>query len=170
MSISMYDATVPVLLRGLTVVSRYLDKAEAHAVEHGFDPAVLIGARLFPDMAPLSAQVQRTSDSAKGALARLAGIEVPAFPDTETTFAELKTRVAKTVALLEAATPRQFEGSAAKRIELKLRGTTVTLTGQQFVLAFLLPNFFFHVTTLHDILRHNGVKIGKADYLGDLPA
>jgi len=170
MSLSIYDVSVPVLVRGLTIAARYLDKAEAHAKEHGIDPAVLINARLFPDMAPLSGQIQRASDTSKSMIGRLTGAEVPSFPDTETTFAELKARVAKTVALLEAVTPPQLEGSEDKQIEIKLRAGPVILTGKQYVLSFVLPNFFFHVTTLHDILRHSGVKIGKIDYLGDFPA
>lgn len=169
MSLSLYDVTVPVLARGLAIVSRYLDKAEAHAKEHGIDPAVLITARLYPDMAPLAGQVQRVSDTSKGMIARLCGSEVPSFPDTETTFAELKERVAKTVALLDAVTPQQLENAETKRVEIKLRGGATVLTGKQYVLSFVLPNFFFHVTTLHGILRHNGVRIGKTDYLGDFP-
>ena len=167
MSISMYDATIPVLLRGLTVTASYLDKAEAYAAERSIDPSVLINARLAPDMQPLSAQVQRISDSAKGAIARLTDIEVPSFADTETTFPELKERVAKTIALLKAVTPKQMEGSESRSTELKFRTVTKTLRGDTFVLHFLLPNVFFHVTTLHDILRHNGMPIGKRDYLGN---
>ena len=167
MSISMYDATVPVLLRGLTVAATYLDKAEAYAVEKNIDPSVLLNARLALDMQPLSAQVQRISDGAKGAIARLTDIEVPSFPDTETTFPELKERVAKTIALLKAVTPQQMEGGESRTTELKFRGATKTLRGDIFVLHFLLPNFFFHVTTLHDILRHNGMPVGKRDYLGN---
>ncbi len=169
MSLSIYDVSVPVLLRGLTIAARYLDKAEAHAKEQGFDPAVLINARLYPDMAPLSAQIQRASDTSKSMIGRLTGSEMPSFPDTETTFAELKARVAKTIALLEEVMPRELAGSEDKRIEIKLRAGPVVLTGKQYVLSFVLPNFFFHITTLHDILRHNGVKIGKIDYLGDYP-
>lgn len=170
MSLSVYEVSVPVLVRGLIVAARYLDKAEAHAKERGIDPAVLINARLFPDMAPLAAQIQRASDASKSMVNRLCGAEVPSFPDTETTFAELKARVAKTIALLETVTPQQLEGSEDKRIEMKLRAGPVVLTGKQYLLSFVLPNFFFHITTLHDILRHNGVNIGKIDYLGDFPA
>ena len=167
MSISMYDATIPVLLRGLTVAATYLDKAEAYATEKGIDQSVLLNARLALDMQPLSAQVQRISDGAKGVIGRLTDIQVPSFPDTETTFAELKERVAKTVAVLNAVTPQHMEGSENRTTELKFRGASKTLRGDVFVLHFLLPNFFFHVTTLHDILRHNGMPIGKRDYLGN---
>lgn len=170
MSLSIYDVTVPVLRRGLSIVARYMDKGAAHASEQDFDPSNLIGARLYPDMAPLSAQVQRTSDTSKSAMVRLGGLEAPSFPDTETTFAELKARAEKTIAYLDTVTPAQLAGSETKRIELKMRGQAVVLTGQQYALSFALPNFFFHVTTLHDILRHNGVKVGKADYLGDMPS
>jgi hypothetical protein len=168
MSISMYDVSVPVLIRGLRVISSYLDKAVAYAEEKGFDPGVLVNARLAPDMASLAGQVQRASDTSKAAMSRLTGIAAPSFPDTEKTIPELKERVEKTIAFLESVKPDNFQGSEDKSIEMKFGNSSTTLTGKTFVLSFLLPNFFFHVTTFHDILRHNGMKVGKRDYLGAL--
>jgi hypothetical protein len=162
----MYDLTVPVLVRGLTVLSHYMDKAATHATERGFDPSILVNARLAPDMLSLAGQVQRSSDSAKGAMGRLAGVEVPSFPDTEQTFAELKERIQKTIAFLETVRPEQLSGSETKPVELKFRSVSTTLPGVRYLMGVLIPNFFFHVTTAHDILRHNGVNIGKTDYLG----
>jgi hypothetical protein len=170
MAFSMYELTVPTLLRGFDVLTAYLDKAAAYATENKIDPTVLISARLFPDMHPLSAQIQRASDNAKGAITRLTGVQTPSFPDTETSFDEFKERIAKTVALLRDLTPSQFEGSDSRIVEMP-RGPNSPvrkLRGDKYLVQVLLPNFFFHVTTAHDILRHNGVKIGKADYLGQL--
>jgi hypothetical protein len=170
MSISMYDASIPVLLRGLGVLSTYLDKAEAHASENAVDPQNLINARLVADMLPFSGQIQRASDTSKGGAARLAGLEAPAFPDTETSFTELRDRVAKTVAFLKTVKPQQLDDSASRLIDLKALGIPNPVRGDAYLLSFVLPNFFFHVTTAHDILRHAGVKIGKRDYLGPLNA
>jgi uncharacterized protein len=167
MSLSMYDLSVPVLQRGLGVLSNYLDKASAYATERGIDPTVLINARLAPDMLPLAGQVQRASDGAKGVGARLTGADAPSFPDTETTFAGLGERVAKTVAYLQTITPQSLEGSDARPITLKFGSQSVTLRGDAYLTGFALPNFFFHVTTAHNILRHNGLAIGKKDYLGN---
>jgi hypothetical protein len=167
MSLSMYDVTVPVLIRGLRILDQYLDRAVAFAAENSIDPKVLVNARLAPDMQPLSGQVQRSSDTSKGAIARLTDLKVPSFPDTESTFEELKKRIADTVAFLNTVTPADLENGQSKTTELKFKTGAVTVRGDAFVLQFLLPNFFFHVTTAHDILRHNGVKIGKRDYLGD---
>lgn len=168
MPFSMYELTVPTLLRGFDVLESYLDKAAAYATENKIDPTVLINARLFPDMQPLAAQIQRASDNAKGAITRLTGAETPSFPDTETSFDELKERIAKTVALRRALTPAQFDGADTRIVELRIGGTVRLLRGDKYLVQMLLPNFFFHVTTAHDILRHNGVKIGKRDYLGEL--
>jgi hypothetical protein len=168
MPLSMYDLTVPTLLRGFDVLTSYLDKAAAYAADNKIDPAALIGARLFPDMQPLSAQVQRASDNAKGAITRLTGVATPSFLDTESSFDELKERIAKTVALLRELTPAQFEGSEDKIVEMRLGGTTRRLRGATYLTQVLLPNFFFHVTTAHDILRHGGLKIGKLDYFGEI--
>jgi len=166
MSLSMYDATVPVLVRGLNNLSHLLEKGLASAEARDIDPAVLVAARLAPDMHPLSRQVQIASDSAKGAASRLAGVDNPSWPDTETTFPELQARIRKTVDYLETFKPEQFEGAESKTVTLPLPGGEMKFSGQEFLLGFVLPNFLFHVTTAHAILRHNGVPIGKADYLG----
>jgi hypothetical protein len=168
MSLSMYDVSVPVLVRGLGVMSEYLEKAAAHAREHQFPPANLLNARLAPDMMSLAGQVQRASDNAKGGIARLANVEAPSFPDNEVTLEDLKARIARTISFLESVDPKKLEGSESRPVELKLRSFSGTLSGQRYLLQVLLPNFFFHVTTAHDILRHNGLQIGKADYFGRL--
>lgn len=164
MPISMYDATIPVLLRGLGILDGYLDRAAAFAADHKIDPKVLVNARLAPDMLPLSGQIQRASDTSKGAIPRLTDLQAPSFADTEVTLEDLKKRVADTVAFLKTVTPAHLEGADQRKVELKFYNAV--MTGDLFVLQFLLPNFFFHVTTAHDILRHNGVKVGKRDYLG----
>jgi uncharacterized protein len=164
MAISMYDATLPVLVRGLGVLNEYLERAAAFAADNKIDPQVLVNARLAPDMLPLSGQVQRASDTSKGAIPRLTDLQAPSFADNEVTLEDLKKRVADTVAYLQTVTPAHLEGAENRKIELKF--LNAVMTGDLFVLQFLLPNFFFHVTTVHDILRHNGVKVGKRDYLG----
>jgi hypothetical protein len=166
MPISIYDATVPALVRGLTILSGYTDKAAAYAEEKKFKPDILVNARLAPDMLSLSGQLQRSSDSSKGAIARLTSVTVPSFPDTETTLPELKERLTKTIDFLNTVKPADFEGAETKSIELKFGSLSKTLTGDAFVTSFLLPNFYFHVAMAHAILRHNGVKVGKLDYLG----
>jgi hypothetical protein len=166
MPLSMYQASIPVLTRALGILATLLDKAAAHAEARKIDPAVFINARLAPDMFSLARQVQSASDAAKGCGARLAGVEVPSFPDTETSFPELKARIDKTVAFLETLKPAQIDGSEERTITLKLGGREIGFTGQRFLLTFSLPNFFFHVTTAYDILRHNGVELGKRDFLG----
>jgi hypothetical protein len=162
----MYQASIPVLLRAMRNLSAILDKGAAHAEAKNFAPEVLINARLAPDMFPLARQVQSVSDAAKGCAARLAGIEVPSYPDTETTFPELQERLAKTVNFLESIEPEQIDGSEEREVVLKLRNGEMRFTGQAYLLSFVLPNFFFHMTTAYDILRHNGVEIGKMDFLG----
>ena len=166
MSISIYHASVPVFVRGFAQLSGLLDKAVADAEARKIEPDVLVNARLAPDMRPLSAQVQMASDTAKGAAARLAGVEVPGFADTETSFPELQERIAKTVAFLEGLPEAGFAGAEQRPITLKLRGAEVTLSGADYLLKRQVPNFFFHLTTAYAILRHNGVPIGKRDYLG----
>lgn len=166
MSLSMYQASVPVFVRVLTNLAAVLAKGAASAEARKIDPSVLIGARLAPDMLPLVKQVQIATDSAKGAVARLAGVEVPSYPDTETTFAELQERVAKTIAFVSSLTPEQIDGSEERAITLKLRSGEMNFTGQPFLLNFALPNLYFHATTTYAILRHNGVELGKMDYLG----
>ena len=166
MSLTMYEASVPVLRQMLTSLSSVLDKAAAHAAARKIDPSVLLGTRLYPDMLPLVRQVQVATDHAKGAAARLAGVEVPRFEDTETTFEELKARLAKTLAFLSGLTPAQFDGSEDREISLKLRAQTVSFPGRTYLLHFALPNAYFHVTTAYAILRHCGVEIGKCDFIG----
>ena len=166
MSLTMYHASVPVFLRALANLSAILRKAEAHAVARKIDPVVFVNARLAPDMFTLSRQVQSASDSAKGCAARLAGMEVPRWEDTEASLPELQARIAKTVAFLQAVSPELIAGSEERKVVLKLRGQEVNFSGQAYLLSFALPNFFFHVVTAYDILRHNGVEIGKIDYLG----
>ncbi|WP_119303561.1 DUF1993 domain-containing protein [Dongia deserti] len=169
MTLSMYQASVPVFVRGLENLGNILAKAATHAEAKKIDPAVFINARLAPDMFPLSRQVQIASDAAKGCTARLAGVEVPSYPDTETTFPELQERVAKTIAFVTGLTASQIDGSEDRVVTLKQRGEDVRYRGQDYLLKLALPNFFFHAVTAYDILRHNGVEVGKADYLGKLP-
>jgi hypothetical protein len=167
MKISMYQASAPRFANMLRNLSAILDKAQAHAEAKKIDPAVFTQSRLAPDMFPLSRQVQSACDSAKGAVARLAGVEIPRHEDTEQTFAELKARIAKTVDFVESLKPAQIDGSEERDVVLKLRGQDVKFNGLQYLLGFAYPNFYFHVTTAYNILRHNGVEIGKRDYVGN---
>jgi hypothetical protein len=162
----MYQASVPVFIRMLTNLSAILDKAVAQAEAKKIDPSVLIKARLAPDMLPFTFQIQTATDHAKGCTARLAGIEPPSFADTETTFPELKARIAKTIEFLKSVKPEQLDGTEERDITLKLRRGEFHFKGQAYLLSFALPNFFFHVTTAYALLRHNGIEIGKQDYLG----
>ncbi len=166
MPISMYQASVPVFQRTLSALDKILDKAAAYAEERKIDPAVLVGARLYPDMFPLSRQVQIATDHAKGASARLAGLPVPSFEDAEKSFPELKARIAKTLALIATVKPEQIDGSEGRDITLKAGPRELSFKGQEYLLFFALPNFYFHATTAFGILRHNGVPIGKLDFLG----
>lgn len=166
MTISMYQASVPVFIRMLNNLAAILEKAVAHAEAKKIDPAVFFSSRLYPDMFPLSRQVQIASDTAKGGAARLSGTEPPKYEDNETNFPELIARLHKTIAYLSAFKPEQIDGSENKSITLKVRNDTLTLSGIDFLLNRALPNLYFHVTTAYDILRHNGVEIGKKDYLG----
>ena len=166
MKISMYQVSVPVFTRMLNNLAAVLDKGAAYAEARKIDPLVLINARLYPDMLPLVKQVQIASDGAKGAAARLAGQEAPKYEDAETTFADLKARIQKTIAYLNTFKPEQIDGSEEKTITLQIRGNAVPFQGLAYLLNHATPNFYFHVTTAYDILRHNGVEIGKADYLG----
>lgn len=167
MTISMYQASVPRLVNALGNLSNILDKAQAHADAKKLDPAVLPGLRLFPDMLPLKSQVQIACDTAKGLVARLAGIEIPAYEDTETTLAELKARIAKTIAFIQTIPPEQIDGTEDKEIIVKRGEKETRYKGLQFLLGHAVPNIYFHVTTAYNILRHNGVEIGKRDYLGN---
>ncbi len=168
MSLSMYQASIPVFLRMLGNLSALLDKAAAHAEAKKIAQTVFVTARLAPDMLALSSQIQIASDSAKGCAARLTGIEVPSYADTEATFPELKARIEKTVAFLKGIKPEQIDGSEERNINLKLRTRELNFPGQAFLLHYAMPNFYFHVTTAYAILRHNGVEIGKVDYLGSV--
>jgi len=165
MALSIYEVSIPVLIRGLGILSALLRKGEAHAVAAGTDPNVLVAARLAPDMLSLAGQVQRASDTAKLAASRLSGTQAPTFPDNETTFAELQGRIHQTVVFLETFKERQFADAEAREITLGSGDTARQLTGSSYVLTFTLPNFFFHLTTAYDILRHNDVPVGKRDYL-----
>ena len=166
MTISMYQASAPRLANSLNNLAAILDKAAAHAEAKKIDPSVLLQSRLYPDMLPLLRQVQIASDNAKGAVARLAGVEVPKYEDTEETIVDLKQRLAKTIDFVSSVKPAQIDGSEEKDIHLKLGPREVTFKGMQYLLGFALPNFYFHVVTAYDILRHNGVEIGKRDFIG----
>ncbi len=167
MPISMYQASAPRFVNMLKNLSAILDKAQAHAEAKKIDPAVLLASRLYPDMFTLTRQVQVACDNAKGAAARLAGVEVPKHEDTEQTFADLKARIAKTIDFVDSFKPAQIDGSEEKNIHLKLGPLEVDWKGMQYLLGFALPNFYFHVVTAYDILRHNGVEIGKREYIGN---
>ena len=167
MQISMYQASAPRFVNLLKNLSAILDKAQAHVDAKKLDPAVLTGYRLYPDMFAMTRQVQTACDTAKGAVARLAGVEVPKHEDTEQTLAELKARIAKTIDFIGTIKPAQIDGSEDREIVLKLGGNEVKFTGMQYLLGFAHPNFYFHVTTAYDILRHNGVEIGKRDFIGN---
>ena len=166
MTLSLYQASVPVLVRGLNNLSAILGKAAVHAEAKKIDPAVFINARLTPDMFPLARQIQSASDSAKGCAARLAGVGIPSYADTEATFPELQERIAKTIAFLQSVNAGQIDGGDDRAVTIRLRGGEVHFTAQSYLLSFALPNFFFHATTAYAILRHHGVEIGKVDYLG----
>lgn len=167
MNISMYQASAPRFVNTLNNISILLDKAQAHAEAKKIEPTALTHSRLYPDMFPMKRQVQIACDTAKGAVARLAGVEVPKHEDTEETFAELKARIAKTVDFIQSIKPAQIDGSEEKNIHLKLGSREVDWKGMQYLLGFALPNFYFHAVTAYDILRHNGVEVGKRDYIGN---
>lgn len=165
MSISIYDATVPVFKRHLDALSAILDKAAAHADSKKFDVGVLLQARLAPDMFNLLRQIQTATDFAKSAGARSANIAIPSFPDTETTLPELQERIAKTIAFLDTLKPEQMLGAEAREVTIKAGPRELTFNGQDYILHFALPNFLFHCTTAYGILRSNGVEIGKRDFM-----
>ncbi len=168
MTLSMYQASIPVITRELGILSEILRKGEALAAAKKIDPGVLINARLAPDMLPLSKQIQIASDVTKGGAARLAGAEIPSYADTETTFAELQERIAKTIKFVSGFTAQQIDGSEGKAISLKVGGQEMQMTGQQYLLGFVIPNLFFHISIAYAILRHNGADLGKKDFLGGL--
>ena len=165
MAFSLYDASIPVYLHMLRNLAALLAKAEGHAATSGADLSTFLAARLAPDMHPLIRQVQMVTDGAKGGAARLAGVTTPSYPDTETTWPELKERLAKTIAFVETIERSQVDGRETATIELPLPGRTLTFTGSDFLLRFSLPNFYFHVVTAYAILRSQGVPLGKMDYL-----
>ena len=168
MSLSMYDASIPVFVRQFRNLALILDKAAAYAETKKIDSVVLVNARLAPDMFPLSRQIQIASDAAKGCAARLAEMEVPAFPDNEASIADLQARIEKTIHFLESINPAAINGSEQREISLIIGGKTMPFQGKSYLLNFALPNFYFHSTTAYAILRHNGVDIGKKDYLGGI--
>ncbi|MFN7834281.1 MAG: DUF1993 family protein [Burkholderiaceae bacterium] len=168
MSLSMYQASIPVFAHALTSLSDLLSKAEAHASVKKIEPGVLLNARLYPDMFALVRQVQIACDVVKGGAARLAGVELPSFPDTETTFAELQARVRKTIDYVKSISAEHIDGSESRSISLKVGPNDLRFDGQSYLLKFVLPNLYFHTTTVYAILRHNGVEIGKKDYLGSI--
>jgi hypothetical protein len=170
MSLSMHQASVPALRQILGSLSALIDKAAAHCEARKIDPATLLGYRLAPDMLAFPRQIQITTDQAKGIAARLAGVEIPKLPDDETTFDELKARLAKVSDFIGSLPAAQFDGSETRTITMKLAGQDVNFTGTNYLFGFGLPNFYFHASTAYDILRHAGVPIGKRDFLGAVPA
>lgn len=164
----MYAMSVPVFVRMLGNLSAILDKAAAHAEARKIEPSVLVNARLFPDMFPLLRQVRIAADYAKGASARLSGNEPPKYEDNETTFADLRARIARTLEYVQSQDPERFRGSDERDIELNVRGEVRRFKGAHYLAHIVLPNFYFHVTTAYDILRHNGVELGKGDFTGPL--
>ena len=166
MSFSIYDASVPPMIRMLESLSKILDKAVAQAKERDIPLSELLEARLAPDMHPFTRQIQIASDAAKGCAARLTGGEAPSFADTEASFPELQTRIANTIGYLKSVTPEQFAGAETRAITLKTPRVTLEFNGRDFLTQFAIPNFFFHVSTAYGLLRHKGIEIGKMDYLG----
>ena len=167
MTISMYQASVPRFVNILGNLSKILDKTQAHIDAKKIADATLTGDRLFPDMLPMATQVQIACDTAKGVVARLAGLDIPAFDDNETTLVELKARIAKTITFIQSVSAQQIDGTEDKAIVTKRGDKETHYKGMQFLLGHAVPNFYFHVTTAYNILRHNGVEIGKRDYLGN---
>ena len=167
MTISMYQASVPRFVNILGNLSAILDKAQAHVDAKKLDQSSLAGFRLFPDMLPLTKQVQIACDTAKGLVARLAGVEIPVFEDNESSLADLKARIAKTIAFIQTIKPEQLDGTEDNDIVIKRGEKETHYKGMQFLLGHAVPNVYFHVTTTYNILRHNGVEIGKRDYLGN---
>jgi hypothetical protein len=167
MQISMYQASAPRFIHILNNLSAMLDKAQAHVEANKLDPAALTTFRLYPDMFPLSRQIQVACDVSKGAMARLAGVEVPKHEDTEQTFAELKARIAKTVAFINTIQPAEVDGGEDRDITVRLGKQDYQFKGMQYLLNFAYPNFYFHAGTAYNCLRHNGVGLGKKDFVGD---
>lgn len=168
MGFSMYSAALPALKSMLVNLGQCLHKAAQHAQAKNFDPAILLNARLYPDMFALTRQVQVATDQARSAGARLAGVEAPALANTETTIEQLQQRIASTIAFLDTIRPAQLEGSEDRRIVIRIVGQYFEFTGREFLFNEVLPNFYFHVTAAYAILRHNGVELGKPDFLGGI--
>jgi hypothetical protein len=166
MSITMHSASVPIFVRMLANVNTWLDKAEAHATAKKFDTSVYLGARLAPDMLPFTKQIQIACDTVKFCVARLAGVDGPKFDDNETTLTELRERINATIAYVKSVPAEQIDGSEEKDITLPRRDGPIIMKGEAYLKHFALPNFFFHLTTAYALLRHNGVEVGKMDYLG----
>jgi len=166
MALTMHSASVPVFVRMLGNLITWLDKAEVHAAAKKFEPAVLLAARLAPDMLPLPQQIQIACDAAKFCVARLAGVEAPAFADDEKTVGDLRQRVMKTIDYVQSVPADKINGSDAREISVPRRAGALLMSGETYLKHYVLPNFFFHVTTTYALLRHNGVELGKTDYLG----
>jgi len=166
MSITMHSASVPIFVRMLANVNTWLDKAEAHAAAKKFDTSVYLSMRLAPDMLPFTKQIQIACDTVKFCVARLAGVDSPKFDDNETTLAELRERISATIAYVKSVPAAQIDGSEEKDITLPRRDGPIIMKGEAYLKHFVLPNFFFHLTTAYALLRHNGVEVGKMDYLG----
>lgn len=166
MSLSMYESSIPVLIRNLNNLSAFLTKATSHASEKEIDGGVLVNSRLFPNMLPLTSQIQIACDVSKGAAARLSGLEAPSYEDNEVSFEELQTRISNTVKFLKSVPADKIDGTEEKEITLKAGPTEFKFTGKTYLQNFVLPNVYFHATTAFNILRHNGVEIGKMDFLG----
>ncbi len=169
MSISMYSASVPVLVRALGNLQAWFDKAEAHAAAKKFEPQVLLNSRLAPDMLPFTKQVQIACDSAKFGVARLSGVDAPKFDDTEKTFADLRLRIASTLEYIRSVPAAKIDGTENKDVVVPRRDGSMTLKGEFYLKHYVLPNVYFHVMTAYALLRHNGVELGKGDFLGTLP-
>jgi uncharacterized protein len=167
MPIDMYLASIPVFVKMLGNLSAILDKGDVHIKAKNIDPSVLINYRLAPDMYPLGKQVQIATDRAESCATLLAGLEVPNHGHNEATFADLQVRIARTVAFIQSVGPEQINGSEERAISFKIRDKEFSFLGLPYLLNFVLPNFYFHITTTYVILRHNGVELGKMDYLGD---
>ena len=168
MAISMHSASVPVFVRMLGNAIVWLDKAEAHAKEKKFEPSVYLASRLAPDMLPFTTQVQIACDAAKFCMARLAGTEAPKFEDNETTLEQLRERMRKTMDYVQSVPMAQIDGTDAKDISVPRRDGAIVMKGEMYLKHFVLPNFYFHITTVYALLRHNGVELGKSDYLAGL--
>ena len=166
MQVSLYTMSIPVFTRMLNNMSKLLDKAEADATARGFDVAVLLQSRLCPDMFPLSRQVQIACDFAKGAAARLAGMPVPSFPDQETTVADLKARIEKTLAFIASVSKEDIDAGADRDVTVQMRDRSLEMKGLAYLNDMAMPNFYFHLTTAYALLRHNGVAVGKRDFVG----